>query len=256
MFGLHSGMLRAYGLQGLSTAAHPETPRQAHACVMTASPPRRVAAILLMLTATGLLVLLMSSQYGVAAEYGAGASLMVFAVLPLGVAVVAAGVAGLSRPVTVALAVFCVLTLTATPLAAGLGERARDARAAVEDADFTCNGAGEGPFVPAEVDDAFSQVRHVAPYWLYGPVSTTRLGCTAAIDGPVEESFPAWRRSLLESGWTVEEDGAHVSVVRDGVRLTLYRQDGLSMLHATTTRAGDCEDGRFTSARDGSVSTC
>ncbi|QIK76343.1 hypothetical protein [Nocardioides piscis] len=219
---------------------------------------RPVGAAIILVAALALAVLLVSVQYGLAEEYGAGpgTTLLPFALLPIGVAALAAAMVGFRRTVVAALATFVVLTLAATALAAPLGGQARDRRAQSNDAAFTCNGPNAQIQVPGEVDAAFHQVAHPAPYWLYGPLSGSPLGCTAGIEGPTEESFPAWRSSLLDSGWDVEQDGPEVVVVRGGVRLTLYRDGELSMLHASVAEADDCEDGRSTDLGDGQVSIC
>ncbi|HEX6515004.1 MAG TPA: hypothetical protein VF049_05500, partial [Nocardioidaceae bacterium] len=81
-------------------------------------------------------------------------------------------------------------------------------------------------------------------------------GCTAGIDGPVEEAFAAWRGALLESGWAVEEDAAEVVVERAGVRVTLLRDAGTAMLNVATTDAGSCDDGRTATPGDGQVAAC
>lgn len=221
------------------------------------SPHRRAAAALLAVIALGLDVLLVSVQYGLAEEYGAGTgTLVVWAVLPLTAALVAVALTGFRWWATAAGVVLCVVTVPALAWATHLGGAHRDAALAAADADFRCNGENSEVFVPEAVDEAFQDIAHPSPYWLYGPISGSPLGCTAAIHGDHADSFPAWRAALLGSGWTVERDDSEVAVVDHGVRLTLFVEDDLSMLHASSEDADDCGDGRSTSYDDGTVGIC
>lgn len=217
------------------------------------SGPRAAAAVVLALVALGLSGLLVSAQYGLATEYGAGTgtSLVVLAALPVLAAALAARAAGSGRRVLLGLVSFVVLTLVAVPAAGALGERVRQDRFAAVDAAFACDDGA-----PEEVDAAFAALPHPAPYWLYGPLSAGPSGCTAGIDGPVEEAFAAWRGALIGSGWAVEQDAAEVVVERAGVRVTLLRDAGTAMLNVATTDAGPCDDGRTASLGDGQVAAC
>lgn len=221
------------------------------------SSARRAGAALVSLVAVGLALLLVSVQYGLAAEYGAGpgTSLVMFAVLPIGVAVAAAALWGFGRPVLVALVAFSLVVVASTVAAAPLGQREKDRLAAARDAGFACNGPNSELLVPDEVDEGWDDFAH--PFQLYGPISQSRYGCTAAIDGPVAETWEPWRRSLLDAGWEVERDGASRVSVTDGVlRAVLQPQDGQAVLTLSTVDAGECEDGGFEVRDDGSVSPC
>lgn len=219
---------------------------------------RRSAVLVMGLVALGLLVVLLSTSWGLASEYGTGSgSLAVFAVLPIGAAACAAGLARPGRATAVALVGFVVVTVAGLPVSAELGQRDRHERFVAEDASFTCNGPNAEAEIPAEVDGAFHVPAHPAGFTLYGPVSSSQVGCTAAIHGDdPAASFAAWRGSLLDTGWKVERDDAEVVVVDDGVRLTLYVDQGLSMLNATAVDADVCADGRATTHDDGRVSAC
>jgi hypothetical protein len=221
------------------------------------SRPRVVAAILLSLLALALAALLLSLSYGLADEYGAGAGgLLVWAVLPLAAASVAVALTGFRWWALAGGVLLCVLTIVGVGWSARAGGSHRVERLAAADAEFGCNNENSEAFVPDEVDRAFRDVAHASPYWLYGPISGSPLGCTGAIQGDPAESFPAWRAALLESGWTVERDDHEVVVSADGVRLTLFVQVGLSMLNATSEEADDCTDGRATTTTDGQVGVC
>ena len=154
------------------------------------------------------------------------------------------------------MSLFCVLTVLGVGWSARAGESHRVERMAAADETFACDNENSEAFVPDEVDRAFQDVPHASPYWLYGPISGSPLGCTAAIHGDHAESFPAWRQALIGSGWTVERDDTEVVVADHGVRLTLFTQDGLSMLNASSEDADDCTDGRSTSYGDGIVGIC
>ena len=217
---------------------------------------RRSAAALVALVALVLTVLLLSTTYGLAEEYGAGpGSLLALAALPLVAGAVAVSLADAGRTAMIALAVLAVALVSGVPAAAALGEHARQQRFAREDAAFACSD-GPGSLATDRVEQAFHAVRHPAPYWLYGPISESPSGCTAGIDGEAGESFAAWRASLLDAGWQVERDDDEVVVVDHGVRLTLYTESGLAMLNASSTDAGPCEDGRGTTYADGRVGVC
>lgn len=221
------------------------------------SRPQIAAAALLALLALGLDTLLLSLAFGLADEYDARAGgMLVWAFLPLAAAFFAASVTGFRRGAVTAVAVFGVLTVGGVVWAAGAGGAHRVERLRAADAAFGCNNENSEALVPDAVDRAFLDVDHPSPYWLYGPISGSPLGCTAGIQGDPAASFPAWREALLASGWTVERDDAEVVVVDHDVRLTLFVQDDLSMLNAASATAGDCNDGRSTSLGDGTVGVC
>ncbi|WP_374455124.1 hypothetical protein [Nocardioides sp.] len=221
------------------------------------SPARRAVAVATWSVASALLALLLVTTWGVASEYGSGAGdLAAFAVLPLVVAVVAAGLGSSPRTSMAVLAGFVAVTVAGLVVSGELGQRDRVARLAAQDATFTCNGPSAEGTVPGDVDAAFHVPAHPGGYWLYGPVSSSRFGCTAAIHGPADASFAAWRASLLATGWEVARDDTEVVVRKGGVRLTLYVQGGLSMLNTTDDGAGACEDGRSASYATGQVGAC
>ena len=220
------------------------------------SLPRLVGTTLLALAALCLAALVVSLQFGLAAEYGAdpGSELLVFVALPLGFAVAAAACAG-GRAASVVLVGFCVLTLAAFVAAAPLGLREKERHAAERDATFACNGPNSEFLVPAEVDEGWDDFVH--PFRVHGPISQSRYGCTAAIDGPVAETWGPWRRSLLEADWAVERDDASGVTVTNGVlRAALREEQGLAALTMSTVDAGACEDGGFALDDDGTVSPC
>lgn len=216
---------------------------------------RTAAAVVAGLLALGLAGLLLSAQWGVAAEYGygQGTGLYMFALLPVLAGVVAVSLAGWGRRTGLALLALTVLTVGGIPLAGAAGERAKEARSEQADARFTCNGPNAEVLVPDAVDGAWHQVEHPAPYWLYGPVEGTRSGCTAAISGDPDASFEAWRRSLLGSGWEVVSDGRQVEVREGDVSLVLRRDGDLVSLTAAAG-ATACEPGA--GLADGMVQPC
>lgn len=118
-------------------------------------------AALVALVAVGLALLLVSAQYGLAAEYGAGTgtSLIMFAILPIASAAVAAAMFGFGRSVLVALVTFALVVLAVTGAAALLGQREKDRLAAERDASFACNGPNSEFLVPEEVDEGWSTLR-------------------------------------------------------------------------------------------------
>lgn len=218
---------------------------------------RRVATVVVSATALGLLAVLISTSWGPASEYGSGGgSLIAFAILPIGAAAGAAGLAGGGRVALAALGVFAVVALVAVPVSAELGQRDRIARFQSADASFGCNGQNADVVIPPEVDAAFHVPAHPAGHYLYGPISGSRYGCTAAIHSDDRSaSFDAWRRALLESGWRVSRDDRVVEVEYDGVRLRLERGDGIAMLTASLATGGDCAGGAGITV-DGQVDAC
>jgi hypothetical protein len=199
---------------------------------------RRVAAAVLAVVALGLTLLLVSSQYGLAREYGAGGGLVVLAVVPLVAALLAAVTwPGSGRAVTTGLAAFVVLTLAGTMAAAALGQRARDRDVAAADRAFHCNGESTGLRVDDRVDAAWAAFHHPAP--LYGPIEGSRHGCTAGIDGG-PAAFAAWRQALIASGWTVVEDDQRVHVRRAGVHAVLTLDGDVPMLRISTGEPASC----------------
>jgi drug/metabolite transporter (DMT)-like permease len=88
------------------------------------TPPRRAAVVIVWGAALGLLGTLLAATWGLTSEYGsAAADTAVLAVLPLAVAVVAAGIGSFTRVSVVALIAFAVVTVVGLPVSAELGER-------------------------------------------------------------------------------------------------------------------------------------
>lgn len=127
-------------------------------------------------------------------------------------------------------------------MAAPLGQRSKDRAAVERDATFACNRSSSEFLVPDAVHEGWDDFEH--PFHVYGPISQSRYGCTAAIEGPGVETWEPWRRSLISAGWTVERDDPSLVSVTDGVlRAELTSHDGLSMLTVETVIA-DASNGR------------
>lgn len=202
---------------------------------------RRVLVVVLAIlaVATGFFVVML--QYGLAEEYGAGpgTSVLPLAAIPIGFALAAAAVLRRAAGVVAGIA-FSVLLVASVASAAPLGQREKERRAAERDATFACNRPSSEFLVPDGVDDGWDDFDH--PFHLYGPISQSRYGCTAAIDGRVSETWGPWRQSLLEAGWEVERDDTQQVTVTDGVlRAALEQQDGLSVLTLETVIADACQ---------------
>jgi hypothetical protein len=199
------------------------------------STARSVAAIVLAVLAALGAALLVSMQYGLVAEYGgSGTTILALAVIPIGVALLSALMAGGGRSSKVGVLAFTVLVAIAMVAAIPLGTRAHDRQTLEDDRNFTCNGPNAEIVVDERVDAAFHEFPHPAP--LYGPVEGSRYGCTAGIDGPADETFAQWREALLTSGWTVAHDQARVTVTQGDLVAVLSRDGETALLRIT---AGD-----------------
>lgn len=217
---------------------------------------RTVSAAAAALLASGLLAMLLSAQWGVAAEYGYGDGTTMYSLAPIPVLAgcLAVALAGWRRRAVVGLTVFALLTMGGLPVAGALGQRTKEARAEQADARFTCNGRYAELLVPQQVDAAWHEIDHPAPYWLYGPIEGTGAGCTAGISGDDQEGFRAWREALLRSGWRVVDDVDATVTVTDNERRAVLRRAGELTTLTMTSAADTCRQAPPT--EDGVARAC
>ncbi len=199
-----------------------------------------VAAALSLVT-IALVVLALSSVYGLAAEYGGGSFAdLAFLVVPIPVLAAALAVVVWPR-VPRAARVVVVLGTAAVMVGGGLsadalGEDAHHERLVEESRTFTCNGPNSEVTVPATVERTWSDLPREAP--IYGPIEGSPTDCVAGVSGDGEQAFADYTDTFRDlDGWTVQVDQPQRFVmVRDDVQVTVRMVGAPDRL--TTIRVG------------------